>query len=62
MKSTYIQPKMIAVKLQNPSHLMEGTTISNTSATGTDGEVISYLDLGAYEARVKGTNLWDDEW
>ena len=66
MKRTYIQPNMIAVKLQNQSHLMEGTTLSNIDTNlneGEQGEHIRYREGGITgEARVKGYNVWDDAW
>ena len=67
MKRTYIQPNMIAVKLQNQSHLMEGTTLSNIDTNLNEGdeqaEHIRYNPNGITgDARVKGYNVWDDEW
>ena len=64
MKRTYIQPNMIAVKLQNQSHLMEGTTLSSVSTNLTEeGEHIGYREGGITgDARVKVYNVWDDEW
>ena len=70
MKRTYIHPKMIAVKLQNQSHLMEGTTLSGVNTTGLysgddegEDESINYNAGGINgSARVKGTNIWDNEW
>ena len=61
MKSTYIQPKMIAVKLHNQSHLMEGTTVSGASTNLTGDETINYGGVIG-DARVKESNIWDDEW
>ena len=68
MKRTYIHPKMIAVKLQNQSHLMEGTTLSGVNTTGLfsgedEDESINYDPSGINgSARVKGFNIWDNEW
>ena len=67
MKGTYIQPKMIAVKLHNQSHLMEGsTTFSGARSSDqnlTEEESITFIGGPSSAAsRVKGTNFWDDEW
>ncbi len=64
MKSTYIQPQMIAVKLQNQSHLMEGSTFSSFDTNQTTNEEYIYFLGGSTtgSARVKEINLWDDEW
>jgi hypothetical protein len=65
MKRTYIHPKMIAVKLQNQSHLMEDSTFSGlgTNQTYADGDYIGFTGTNTtYEARVKESNLWDDVW
>lgn len=65
MKRTYIQPNMIAVKLQNQSHLMENSTLSDvsTNLNPDDNENFSYNPIGTNgNARVKGTDIWDEEW
>lgn len=59
----YIHPQMIAVKLQNQSHLMEGSTYSSAGTNLDGGESIGYYKGGINgDARVKESNLWDDEW
>ena len=63
MKRTYIHPQMIAVKLQSQSYLMEGSTYSSADTNLDGGESIGYYKGGITgDARVKGTNIWDDEW
>ncbi len=55
---------MIAVKLQNQSHLMEGSTFSSFDTNQTTNEEYIYFLGGSTtgSARVKEINLWDDEW
>ena len=65
MKRTYIQPQMIAVKLQNQSHLMENSTLSNvsTNLSQSDNEHFNYNPRGTNSnARVKESDIWDEEW
>ena len=54
---------MFAVKLQNQSHLMDGSTYSTFSTNLTDEEEIYYVGGSLNSnARVKGTDIWDEEW
>ena len=63
MKTRYIQPQMMAVKLQAQKSLL----IANSPVTNVVTDDYVGLTLGEEEgeddARVKmSRNLWDDEW
>ena len=54
---------MIAVNLQNESHLMEASTFSDVTTNLSDDESIFYLQTGTTgHSRVKAYSVWDDEW
>ena len=66
MKTTYIQPAMIAVKLQHNSSILQGTPtpVRSIQSSGTN---ISYGDASSNDesgqgARVNEGGVWDEEW
>ena len=59
MKKTYIQPEVLTMKLQHMQMLCESLT-SVQDGNGNTG--IGYGGEGTGPARVKDTNVWDEEW
>ena len=60
MKRTYIQPAMMAAKLQSSGFVCTSITSfnSNNADLGYGGSDEDYIG----DVRVKERNLWDDEW
>ena len=59
MKTTYIQPAMLAVTLQHKCQILSGSEqINNVDSNA--GLIIG--GVGTEPARVKDCNLWDEEW
>ena len=60
MKKTYLQPAMITLALHQAQMLCESVTKVNADGGSTTG--ILYGGQGSGPARVKETNIWDEEW
>ena len=62
MKKTYLQPAMMAVRLQQQS-IICASKVSSVSTNLTDGDAIGYGGGGSGPARVKSNTVdWDDDW
>jgi hypothetical protein len=62
MKREYIQPAMLAVKLQHRTDIL---TVSNVSTSGLNSsEDLQYDKNGGdqSDAWAKQSNVWDNEW
>ena len=62
MKKTYIQPAVISLVLQQAQMLCESVTNVQDGSEGGTGTGIGYGGGGTGPARVKDSNVWDEEW
>ena len=64
MKQSYIQPTMVAVKLQHSGIICTSTAaIQNLSSNLTGDDAINYGGAGTGDARTKeSSSVWDEEW
>ena len=64
MKQSYLNPTIVAVKLQHSGIICTSTTtIQGLSSNLDGGDAINYGGAGTGDARTKeSSNIWDEEW
>ena len=63
MRKMYIQPTMVAVKLQHQTHLMDASQVKSLDTNLTGSDIINYGGAGSVDARTKeSSSIWDEEW
>ena len=62
MKREYIQPTMLAVKLQHRTDILTVSTVLNSGLNSTDDLQYDKNGGDQSDAWVKQNSIWDSEW
>ena len=65
MRKMYIQPTMVAVKLQHQTHPMQASKVGSldgNSGMTLGGSDASYVSSGGDVRTKESSSIWDEDW